>query len=108
VTTPEATLDLLLISVRNNGIPHSDHNPACHEADAKLIEGIRLPANAVSVDAEPKDWEEHRKANGWPTPNHMRRTADALDVLTPAKYGDILRWVADACDIALVPSDPHE
>ena len=53
---------------------------------------------------EPKDWEEHRKANGWPTPISMRRTADALDVFTPAKYGDVLRWVADACDAALAPA----
>lgn len=52
------------------------------------------------------DWEAFRKDHGWPTPNHMRSTADALDSLTHAKYGDILRWVADACDSALgaVPS----
>jgi len=44
------------------------------------------------------DWESRRMELGWPTPAHMRRTADALDVLTPARYGDVLRWVADACD----------
>lgn len=34
----------------------------------------------------------------WPTPNHCRRIADALDALSPARYGDILRAYADAED----------
>ena len=42
--------------------------------------------------------EELRHERGWPTPNHMRTAADALDVLTPARYGDVLRWFADKCD----------
>ena len=53
----------------------------------------------------PKDWEELRKTNGWPTPMHMRRAAEALDNFTPAKYGDVLRWVADACDAAIAPQE---
>ncbi len=46
------------------------------------------------------DFEAFRVDRGWPTPNHMRRTADALDVFTPAKYGGVLRWFADLCDAA--------
>jgi hypothetical protein len=34
----------------------------------------------------------------WPTPNHCRSAADALDALSYAKYGDILRAYADAED----------
>ena len=34
----------------------------------------------------------------WPTPNHCRSAADALDRLTPARYGAILRAYADAED----------
>ena len=49
----------------------------------------------------PLDWETMRVERGWPTPMHMRRIADAIDVFTPAKYGDVLRWMADACDAAL-------
>jgi len=47
---------------------------------------------------ERTDFDAMRVVRGWPTPNHMRRTADALDNLTFAKYGDILRWFADRCD----------
>lgn len=43
-------------------------------------------------------FETLREDRGWPTPNHMRTTADSLDGLTVARYGDILRWVADLCD----------
>jgi len=42
--------------------------------------------------------EALRLSLGWPTPNHMRRAAQALDLLTSAQYGDVLRWVADMCD----------
>lgn len=34
----------------------------------------------------------------WPTPNSCLRTADALDAITPARYGDILRAYAHAED----------
>ena len=47
---------------------------------------------------ELNEYEELRTAQGWPTPDHLRRTADALDELTPARYGDVLRWFADKCD----------
>lgn len=61
----------------------------------------------ASLDPEwtlaPKNWEEFRKAHGWPTPISMRRAAVGLDIFTPARYGDILRWVAAACDAALGP-----
>ena len=44
------------------------------------------------------DFDAMRVAREWPTPNHMRKAADALDLLTPAKYGEVLRWFADRCD----------
>lgn len=44
------------------------------------------------------DYDAMRVAREWPTPNHMRQVADALDTLTPARYGDVLRWFADRCD----------
>jgi hypothetical protein len=43
-------------------------------------------------------YEDMRVQRGWPTPNHMRHAADALDQLVIPKYGDVLRWVADLCD----------
>jgi hypothetical protein len=46
--------------------------------------------------------ETLRRERQWPTPNHMRRAADAIDALTPARYGDILRWLADCCDETLL------
>lgn len=49
-----------------------------------------------------EDHEALRVERGWPTPMHMHRVADALDALTlPARYGDVLRWVADLCDTSL-------
>lgn len=36
--------------------------------------------------------------NGWPTPNNCRRIAASLDMMMPARYGDILRAYADAED----------
>jgi hypothetical protein len=52
--------------------------------------------------AEPLDWEALRMERHWPTPLSMSRVADALDMLMHgAKYGDILRWVAEACDASL-------
>jgi hypothetical protein len=56
------------------------------------------PVSPNAVNVERLDLDALRIALEWPTPNHMRRTADALDSLTPAKYGDILRWFADRCD----------
>jgi hypothetical protein len=44
------------------------------------------------------DMERLRIERGWPTPNHMRHAADALDMLLYPRYGDVLRWVADRCD----------
>lgn len=59
-----------------------------------------LHAAPPSLDG-PNNWEAFRMDQRWPTPNHMRSAADALDRLAIPKYGDILRWVADACDRAL-------
>ena len=75
---------------------------------AALAAGVR-PAPAAPGLREALDWEEYRRTRGWPTPNHMRRVAGALDTLTPAKYGEVLRWVADACDAALAetPGEPE-
>ena len=54
---------------------------------------------------EALDYEGMRNQLSWPTPNNMRQTADALDALTAARYGDVLRWVADACDSAIKETD---
>lgn len=35
-------------------------------------------------------------SDDWPTPNNCLRIADALDAITPARYGDILRAYAHA------------
>ena len=56
---------------------------------------------AATLDRERADYEQMRMDRGWPTPNHMRSAADALDTFTPARYGDVLRWFADLCDAAL-------
>ena len=43
-------------------------------------------------------WDKLWFESEWPTPMHMRMAAEALDILTPAKYGDVLRHVADLID----------
>lgn len=58
----------------------------------------------MTPEAPGEGMEEMRKRRGWPTPNRMRAAADGLDNLTPARYGEVLRWVADQCDSA--PSVP--
>lgn len=50
------------------------------------------------------DFEALRTERGWPTPISMRHAADALDMLVYPRYGDILRWIADACDAH--PNEP--
>lgn len=50
------------------------------------------------IKSDKINFEQLRIDNKWPTPNHMRKTADALDILTFASYGKILRWMADECD----------
>jgi len=71
------------------------------DAAQRVVES-QLPTDAASEGIQRVvDYEQFRMDRGWPTPNHMRRTADALDVFTPAKYGDVLRWFADLCDAAL-------
>ena len=68
--------------------------------------GAALPVPALDA---PDDWETFRMDQRWPTPIHMRLAADSLDQLVIPKYGDILRWVADACDRALTgPRRPKE
>ena len=58
--------------------------------------------------AEPDDFEALRTRSGWPTPMHMHRIADWLDTVTlPARYGDVLRWVADRCDDDLLARPPR-
>lgn len=44
----------------------------------------------------------------WPTPLSCRRIADALDAVTPARYGDILRAYADAEDARFAEHGPVE
>lgn len=53
------------------------------------------------------DHEAMRKRLGWPTPNAMRTAARALDLLAFARYGDVLRWVADLCDESLDATSPR-
>ena len=88
------------------------HGTDAHREDAERVRALWVIADArallhhphggVPMTGErPTDHEAMRKARGWPTPNHMRRAADALDVLTTPRYGDVLRWVADLCDDAL-------
>lgn len=57
---------------------------------------------------EAVDYEKMRMEREWPTPNHMRTIADALDKITPARYGDILRWFADLCDASLDAQADHD
>ena len=58
-----------------------------------------LAERGYRVSKEPElDFDAIRVAREWPTPNHIRHAADALDIFTPAKYGDVLRWFADRCD----------
>jgi hypothetical protein len=71
---------------------------------ARVIESRPDVWAAISAALEDTD-EALRMQKSWPTPNHMRRVADALDLLTPAKYGDVLRHVADACDASLEDTD---
>ena len=76
------------------------------------IEAVDVEARADAL-AQGEDWEATRRRLGWPTPMHMHRVAAALDVLAAgARYGDVLRWVADACDAALeartAPTTPGE
>jgi hypothetical protein len=44
----------------------------------------------------------------WPTPNNCLRIADALDAITPARYGDILRAYAHAEDARFDRHGPVE
>ena len=61
------------------------------------------------VERRVTDMEALRMERGWPTPNHMRHAADGLDMLAFPRYGDILRWVADACDADPAPTlEDHE
>lgn len=54
------------------------------------------------------DFEKLRKDSGWPTPNAMRRAADGFDTIgVVARYGDVLRWVADACD-GIISTPPNQ
>ena len=82
------------------------HDPNDHDCQGG-VRGDLYPLNASpAASGDVLDWEAMRIERGWPTPNGMRRAAEALDHLTPAKYGDILRWIADACDARL--SDSRE
>ena len=65
-----------------------------------MLDPVEAALPVPALDA-PVDWEAFRMDQGWPAPNHMHSAADALDQLVIPKYGDILRWVADACDRAL-------
>ena len=49
------------------------------------------PASQETALREALDYDQMRRDRGWPTPNHMRRIAGALDEITPAKYSDVLR-----------------
>lgn len=79
-----------------------DGTPEDLAAAVMRLQQEAVAAHVRDTGCERLDWERLRREKGWPTPHHMRRTADALDQLTrPARYGDVLRWVADLCDAAL-------
>jgi len=67
-------------------------------ADYAKVRQERLDRIAALRAEGAADFDAMRVAREWPTPNHMRKAADALDALTPARYGDVLRWFADRCD----------
>jgi hypothetical protein len=64
--------------------------------DAGMAEALRR--NGYEI-VKAIDYEQMRMDRSWPTPMH--RTADALDQLTHAHYGDVLRWFADLADASL-------
>lgn len=76
---------------------HSHHVLGCYRCDLSRDEELDAVIETV---AESIEWETFRSSQGWPTPNSMRKAADALDTLSPPKYGAILRFVADLCDKA--------
>lgn len=43
-----------------------------------------------------------RVTEGWPTPNHVRRAADAIDAISIPKIGAILRAAADGIDAGAI------
>ena len=65
-------------------------------------------AAPAPLDVEALDYEVLRMERGWPTPISMRQAADALDMLVIPRYGDVLRWVADACDARLLDAAPSQ
>lgn len=75
------------------GILGGDILPLCDKVtDAVIAAGFRRSQPVTD------EWERLRTDNQWPTPNHMRRAATGLDSLAVARYGDVLRYVADLCD----------
>jgi hypothetical protein len=71
-----------------------------HDTALAMMERVRF-APAIPPDLAAPDYEAMRMERHWPTPNHMRRVADALDTLTTGRYGDVLRWFADLADESL-------
>jgi hypothetical protein len=43
-------LDVLVVAIENNGIPHADHSEACHEADAKIIRAALATSKEIKDD----------------------------------------------------------
>ena len=83
------------------------HDRVSHKIDQALRAHGLLSEGASSEES----WEERRMRLRWPTPNHMRRTAGALNIISVARYGDILSHVADLCDgvtaAGVAPQEPE-
>jgi len=97
---------------RDNGLWDA-YRPFIEEAQedraallAALDAALAIPPDPAAEAGAVETLDERlRMERGWPTPNHMRNAADALDVISIPRYGDILRWVADACDVLPSRSD---
>ncbi len=82
------------------------HDMLCNRSDAECRTAEQGDRDEpLPILRAPLNFKALRIEKGWPTPNYMRQAADGLDKLAAPRYGDILRWVADACD-AWTPEIP--
>jgi hypothetical protein len=69
-----------------------------HDEGSRLYEVVEsiVAARVEAALVEREEVVSFPVGKGWPTPNNCLRVADALDAMTPARYGDILRAYAHA------------